>query len=386
MQSQTGNGITGFHVFLSPIRNESRFLKEAKTSIYHGIVEQVVVVGLGEETDEEYQQLGDRIFVWRIKLRTRRWPKNVAMQLLKFVEWTLRILFYAGSFRIAFVQTHSLSALPVGVILKLFRSYPLVYDAHELETEVEETKGMRKKLAKYVEKYFIKYVDATIVVSNEIRNWYINSYQLKSIETVMNCPNFTQKSKSTLLRDEFKINDQQYIVIYQGGLSEDRGIKLLIDAFENKMSQKFVLILMGYGELKTYVMEKAARNKNIIFKDAVKPSEVLNYTSSADIGVHWIDGSCMNHQFCLPNKLFEYMMAGLPVAVSNLPEMKGLIRKHKVGVIIENWAPESLEIALQKIIEMKPEEISNNVEAASKIFNWESQEIKYVHLLRKIIH
>ena len=95
--------------------------------------------------------------------------------------------------------------MPIGVIIKYLTKSKLVYDAHELETEVEGLKGLRKYLSKIVEKFLIRQVDLTIVVGREIEKWYLKEYGKIPIVTVMNCPIYQHIEKS----------DFQYLHIYR---------------------------------------------------------------------------------------------------------------------------------------------------------------------------
>ncbi|MBF4328677.1 glycosyltransferase, partial [Vibrio anguillarum] len=108
-----------------------------------------------------------------------------------------------------------------------------------------------------------------------------------------------------------------------------------------------VLVCMGYGPLEALIQEKAHQQSTIFFHPAVTPDVLLNYTSSADYGVSFIEDSCLSYRYCLPNKMFEYLMAGLPVLTSNLFEMKRLVEIEGVGIVAEENTVEGFRKAIE---------------------------------------
>ena len=106
-----------------------------------------------------------------------------------------------------------------------------------------------------------------------------------------------------------------------------------------------------------------------------RKNELLKYTNSADVGVHAIKNSCLNHDLCLPNKLFEYMSAGIPVLVSELTEMKRFVNNNGIGMCFENSSVNDLSEKIQYLLD-NPEELAGFRECsmnASKTITWEAE-------------
>ncbi|MBF4377114.1 glycosyltransferase, partial [Vibrio anguillarum] len=122
------------------------------------------------------------------------------------------------------------------------------------------------------------------------------------------------------------------------------------------------------------IQEKAHQQSTIFFHPAVTPDVLLNYTSSADYGVSFIEDSCLSYRYCLPNKMFEYLMAGLPVLTSNLFEMKRLVEIEGVGIVAEENTVEGFRKAIELSLNQDYEEIQKNVFSARKKYCWEEQE------------
>ena len=105
---------------------------------------------------------------------------------------------------------------------------------------------------------------------------------------------------------------------------------------------------MGYGPLQGLVEQSAQEHENIYFHKAVAPDVLLEYTSSADFGILFYENSCLNHYYCSPNKMFEYLMAEIPVIASNLYEMKRLLEENSIGVVAEENTSEGLQKAIEE--------------------------------------
>jgi len=133
-------------------------------------------------------------------------------------------------------------------------------------------------------------------------------------------------------------------------------------------------VFMGYGPLQGEIESAAAANSHIRFQSAVSPGEVLEFTASAHLGVCLIADSCLSYRLCLPNKLFEYSMAGLPVLCSDLPEMATLVRENGIGFLADPADPERLTHALRNALSANLPEYGKRARAFSRKFCWENQE------------
>ena len=147
-----------------------------------------MVAALWEPGLSVEEQVDGGISVWRVDLKTRNWPKNLLVQLVKYLEWTYRIVARMRSENPAVIHAHGISALPVGVILKWFTRAPLIYDAHELESETNGLSPLRSKLARWTERMWIPRVDRTITVCDSIADWYARAYPIERPGVIRNVP------------------------------------------------------------------------------------------------------------------------------------------------------------------------------------------------------
>lgn len=320
------------HVFLSDLRHQSRLLKETKSIVDSGLIEKIFIAGLWETGIKDFEDIDDKRVAWRIPLKTRNLPKDLFSQIIKYIEWTGKIFLRFRKEQITHVNCHGLSSLPIGALFKLAKKSKLIYDPHELETEINGLSGIRKKFSKILERLLISYSDSIVVVSNSIAEWYKSEYSLKRVYVVRNVPyNYDIKSiYSNVLKEKIKINEDEILFIFQGGLSEGRGIQMILDTF-TKVNKKKHIVFMGRGPLEEIIKDHEKKFSNIHFHEAVTPKEVLYYTSSADVGISLTENTCLNHYYSLPNKVFEYLLSGLPMIVSELPEMGKFVDENNCG-------------------------------------------------------
>ena len=357
-------------IVLNNFTNDSRVLKENLSLQKAGY--DVTVVALHEDGLDEFEDI-QGVKVHRVKLRSISWSKTLIVSLFKYIEWSYRIVKqYKNS---NFLHCNDLSALPIGVIIKLFnRNVKIIYDAHEYETEVDGLVGAKKTLTAFFEKRLIKYVDKTITVSDAIANEYVRLYDISKPELVLNTPHYKEVEKKDIFREKFKIKKSQTIFLYQGSLSTGRGIEILIDTFKELGGSQSVMVFMGYGILEGLVKRASLNHENIYFHEAVSPDILLDYSSSADFGISTIEDSCLSYRYCLPNKMFEYTMAEVPVIVSNLPEMKKVVEKYHLGVVAEENTPKGLKKAIEEATMLDKKILREKMHKAKKIYNWEEQE------------
>ncbi len=362
---------TVISIVLNNFKNDSRVLKENIS--LQNVGYDVKVIALHDERQEEFESI-QGINVHRIKLRSRNWSKNNIIQVFKYIEFTYKVVKEYKSYDI--IHCNDLNTLPIGFIIKKFfnKNVKIVYDAHEYETEIHGLNGIKKTLIKKLEKFLIKYADKVICVSDAIANEYVKLYNIEKPGLVLNTPLYKEIEKEDKFREILNISKDKTIFLYQGGLSGGRGIEILLNTFKQIKYEKNVIVFMGYGSLEEVVVKASKEYKNIYFHKAVSPNVLLSYTCSADFGISTIEDSCLNYRYCLPNKIFEYIMAEIPVIVSNLYEMKRLVKNNDIGVVAKNNNTDGLKKAIEEANKLDKEELNKNIQKVKRIYNWEEQE------------
>ena len=318
------------HIVRNPVSHDSRVLKETATLRDLGLFAAVEIAGFHEPGYTEHEDLDGR-HLWRVVLSSRRLPKNLLGQAVKFAEWRHRLVDHYRDRSLSVIHCHDLDPLPIAVRLKRLTGARLVYDAHELETEQTAAWSLRKALMRRTERHGMPWVDAMITVSPSIRDWYNRAYPGLPVTLVRNVP---QRPAGAIprvdLRGRLAVPDDALLFLYLGGLAGGRGIENMLAAFASEGVGHHLLVL-GNGPLAGAVVEACTRCPRLHYLPAVPPVQVLGYAAGADIGVSLIEDTCLSYRYCLPNKLFESMIAGLPVLVSDLPDQRRFVEDYRAG-------------------------------------------------------
>jgi len=356
--------------------NDSRVLKEGVSLLKHGYEVEIIAHHDKNLEKEEYQE---GLLIKRLAYLDRTVTKSKPAKLKAYLSFIKESVNYCKNFDI--LHCNDINMLPIAVIIKKYykKDIKIVYDAHEYETETYALNGIQKKITKLSEKFLIKYADKVITVSDAIANEYVKLYAIEKPTLVLNAPAYKEVKTDDKFREAFGIEGKT-IFLYQGGLGKNRGIELLLEVFRNMENRESIMVFMGYGDLEALIIKNAKENDNIFFHKAVSPTVLLDYTVSADFGIATIEDSCLSYRYCLPNKLFEYIMAEVPVIVSNLPEMSKIVNENHVGVVLKEETLQGVTEAIKEAVSLDKQKINKNLKKLKEIYNWEAQE----HVLVKL--
>ena len=301
-------------------------------------------------------------------------------RVIKILTAYIQFIFASARVKYRLVHVHDFTALPVGFIISRLKGIALIYDSHELwsESEHENYPKYVMKIAYVIEKYCAKKSDYIITVSDSIKYFLKKYFGNQNIATVRNIPSYTYPKPSNILREKYSIPKEVPIFIYQGSISKNRGIDIILDSVERIQNLGFKFIFLGSGpyfkDVQAY-MRKYRLESKIIILESVPQDELLKYIKSADIGVHAISNTCLNHEYCLPNKLFEYIHAGIGVLCTNLKEMSKLILSHNIGLTFNDNSAEDLSKKMQYLINNINliNQYKTNSKALSMTLTWDKE-------------
>lgn len=367
-----------YSIVLNPFTHDSRVWKQATSLSKNGYDVEVLAM---HEPGLPIEENINGVQVHRVKLRSKNWSKNFYVQILKYFEFCVRAWIRCRK-DADIIHCNDLGTLPIGHVLKKIstKQIKVVYDAHEYETETMGMHGRRKKIAKAVEGFLVRYADSVITVSGKIADAYVQDYGISRPMVLYNAPFLEQLEQTDLFRKELGIEAGTRIFLYQGALADGRGIHALIECFANQNDSRSVLVFMGYGALTKQVEAAARDNDRIFFHPAVPPETVLRYSASADFGISFIEDRCLNYRYCLPNKIFEYVMAGIPICVSNLPEMREFVESQGVGLVAAENSVAGLTEMLDRALNADYRLLRENVERSRKQYCWENEERELLSL------
>jgi glycosyltransferase involved in cell wall biosynthesis len=141
---------------------------------------------------------------------------------------------------------------------------------------------------------------------------------------------------------------------------------------------------LGEGPLGENISNQERFGESIFIHPFVSGEVLLGFTSSADYGVAFLEDISLSDRYCLPNKLFEYIAAGLPVIGSGLPELRNFIEENKVGVVASSNDVEGFIGAFKEIMSLDSSVLRNNILKARQIFNWSTQEEILFYLYKNL--
>jgi len=201
-------------------------------------------------------------------------------------------------------------------------------------------------------------------------------YRLKNIILLRNLPRYYKPKLKLDLHSHLQIDKSKKIILYQGVLLKGRGIEKVFSVL-NELPDNFFLIVGGgeYEEHYQNLAEQMNLTDQVFFLGKLTQEDLPQLTTSVDIGVSLIENLSTSYYYALPNKLFEYIMAEIPVIVSNLPQMKEIVDKYDVGYAVEFENKDELISAIKKLTEDNNLYASKkqNCRIASQELNWEKR-------------
>jgi len=252
----------------------------------------------------------------------------------------------------------------------------LVYDAHELWTDMSVQMPLRAFFYN-LEKALIRRADAVMTVNEFIALELARRYHIRTPEVVHNC---AERSKIPLNAK----HSTKVIALYHGVFSSDRGLENLIASSEY-LEEDVLLLMRGSGEIKTKLKGLASSRGNCQFADPVPPDEVVLRAAEADVGIVPYLPTNLNNYFSSPNKLFEYIQAGIPVVASNLPFLSKIIHEEDIGLTFDPYDPRDIASTINTVTrEHELKRLRQNVRRAAEKWCWESEEKKLLHIYERL--
>ena len=283
-------------------------------------------------------------------------------------------------------HSHDLNTLYVGAMCKKRIGTRLVYDSHELQTERNRMTKWWRRWAAWNERRWLPYADAMIVASP---SWIdINREKYGRVPeisvSVINTPALEDTGEPADLRGELGISDDAAVLLYQGSIQENRGIEPAIDAVT--LLDNVVLVIVGYGYHRP-ALEADVRNRELSdrvkFFGPIPNNELLRWTAAADIGLCNIVNSSLSYYTSLPNKLFEYIIAGIAVIGSDSPEIGRIVAEEGVGEVADPVDPADLARATRTILG-DLDKYRTATKAAALRYNWGIEEQKLLDVYQRL--
>ena len=307
---------------------------------------------------------------------------------LFYFFFNLRLFFVGLINKTDLFYANDLDTLAPMFLLSKLKKKPLIYDSHELFCEVPELKSSRikKSIWQKLEGYIIPKLKTCITVNDSIAKIYEAKYNVP-FYIIRNISDFDQtfipKSRVQLSLPE----DKKIILLQGAGINVDRGAEELIDAME--FVQNAVLYIIGSGDVWENLKQKVSFNKSIqnkvVLINKLPKSELINYTFNADIGLSIDKNTNLNYLYSLPNKIFDYIQAEIPILASRLPEIENIILQYKIGDFIDDHNPKTIANKLNEMLySQQLSSYKKYLAIAKKEITWKSEKEKLLTIIKNI--
>lgn len=278
-------------------------------------------------------------------------------------------------------HSNDLNTLAQGVICTIIHDSKLVYDSHEVQTD---RTGYNPDTIKFVEKSLIRFADETIVENDTraAKHEELYGYMPKALHNYSDLYDI-ESIPDIDLHNMLGIDYRDKILLYQGGVQYGRGLDILIEAV--KYIDNGVLVIIGDGKLKEELIQKVEHEnltEKVKFMAKVPLEELPSYTKQAYLAYQVLQNTSFNHYSASSNKLFEYIMANIPVISCDFPEIKKVVEEENIGITVDANNPESVAAATQKLIDNPAlrEKFSRNCDNAKLKYNWGNEKEKLLDI------
>lgn len=274
------------------------------------------------------------------------------------------------------IMAHDLPMLPIAHRLAKACQGTLVYDCHEFYPFQEFSKK-EVQIWETIERKYIHDCSAVITVNPSLANQIKKHYQLPQVHVIENAVEQAPiKNTEKFFHQQFNLTDSDKVMLFQGNLTENRHLHVLVDATDYLTDPNIHIVIMGDGPLKDQLVKQSRRLKrqgHIHFHPAVPQETLIHYTAAADAGIIPYQATCLNTRFCSPNKLYEFIAAGLPIIATTLPELQRIIEKDNIGVVGNNHNAQLFAKLIESIIPTL-ETKKHNVSLVKQQYGWQNQE------------
>jgi len=363
--------------------NASRFLmrvdRSARTLAADGW--EVVLIAIKDADTPALEDRGDYI-VRRVELRSRRLPRWTRP--LRFFEAIAKTFWAAYREDADVYDPRDIYPMFVCQLAAWLRRAAVVTDSDELNLYRNWPWAKRwywKPLAKRYEGFFLRRAAACITSDEGRANVLVAEYGIPRPTVVLNVPDVIASLEPDLAFRERYLGASRWLLIYQGIFAANRGLPQLVSAMEQL--DDCALVLVGMGQLRDKLLDQIEREglgDRVTICDAVPYEQMMRIVAACDAGLMPIVGSCLSYVYAAPNKLFEDMMAGIPVVASDLPDMAAIVRAEGIGTLIADpESPDAIATAVRHLLDdPEPPRVKGERGRAAALarYNWNVEKQK----------
>jgi len=304
-----------------------------------------------------------------------------------YAFFNLRLFFYLLFKKADLLFANDLDTLLPNYLISKIKRIPLIYDSHEYFTGVPELEGRPfvQKTWKRIERFVFPKLNDIITVNKSIADLYKTEYS-KELTIVRNIPE-NRSVSGIKTRAELGLPENKQLIILQGsGINIQRGAEEAVEAMN--FIENACLLIVGDGDVIPLLKQSVEKNgltAKVLFIPKQSPGNLIHYTANADLGLTLDKDTNINYRFSLPNKLFDYIHAQIPVLASPLVEVKNIIDEFGIGSCIETHNAEHIAEKIRFMLSDKgSREIwKKNLKLAAEKLHWKEEQKKLISVLQK---
>lgn len=327
-------------------------------SYFHEKGWNVMVIGSNHRTCHPYQQ----------PYQTKRLNVWFKKGFLFYAEFNIKLFFYLLFHKTDRIWGNDTDTAPATYLASKIKRCDYSLDLHELFPEVPEVtdRPRVKKVWTMIENWVLPHIKDGYTVCDSIAQYYKNKYGI-NLKVLRNVPFYREYQRE----DKFNYPNKK-VILYQGAVNEGRGVDWIIHAMKHIEDAVFVII--GDGD-KKQEMENLVNtlqlNDKVKFWGHLPFYELKGYTNSADLGVCLLEGKGLSYYYALPNRIFDFMQAHVPMLATDFPEIRKIIETEKTGTVINHYEPEYLAQVIEEMLH-QPIDHEHFYQATNRN-NWEKE-------------
>ena len=311
-----------------------------------------------------------------------------------YAEYNLRLFFRLLRTPCDIVWANDTDTLPAAWLAARLRRKRLVMDSHEIFPEVPELVGRDgvKRVWQLIERCLMPRCDANLTVCQSVADHYKRTLGIDMV-VVRNMSSLTPGPSPAGEGGGCRIHctplshgrgaGGEALLLYQGAVNLGRGIDWAIDALGRLVRCRLVVAGVGdlYDQMRAYAASKPWADR-IEFLGRLEPDALAALTPQADVGLVMLQDLGLNYRCALPNRVGDFIAAGVPMVVSDMPEMRRVIDAYAIGAVLAAPGPDALADAVEHVL-ARPK-ADYDFAAARADFDWNREKKKLFDIVKSV--